>query len=289
MTTIRDALEQGTAALTLVGQTPKPRLDAQVLLRHVLDVERTTLYTYPERLLTAQQEQQFSELIERRKLGEPIAYLTGHKEFFGLDFLVDRRVLIPRPETELLVEAALSIIREQLAGARVPVVADIGTGSGIIPVTLAVQEPRLPYLYASDISSDALAVARLNCQRHAVEERVRLLQGDLLAPLPEPIDLLTANLPYVGTDEMEVLTPEVHAYEPHLALFSGNQGLDAMRRFFTEAQQPGKLKPDAVMLLEIGYQQRELLRDLLSELWPHATVTFTKDYAGWDRLLQVSL
>jgi release factor glutamine methyltransferase len=289
MTTIRDALEQGTAALTLVGQTPKPRLDAQVLLRHVLDVERTTLYTYPERLLTAQQEQQFSELIERRKLGEPIAYLTGHKEFFGLDFLVDRRVLIPRPETELLVEAALSIIREQLAGARVPVVADIGTGSGIIPVTLAVQEPRLPYLYASDISSDALAVARLNCQRHAVEERVRLLQGDLLAPLPEPIDLLTANLPYVGTDEMEVLTPEVHAYEPHLALFSGNQGLDTMRRFFAEAQQPGKLKPDAVMLLEIGYQQRELLRDLLSELWPHATVTFTKDYAGWDRLLQVSL
>ncbi|MFL5667423.1 MAG: N5-glutamine methyltransferase family protein, partial [Ktedonobacteraceae bacterium] len=156
MTTIRDALEQGTAALTLVGQTPKPRLDAQVLLRHVLDVERTTLYTYPERLLTAQQEQQFSELIERRKLGEPIAYLTGHKEFFGLDFLVDRRVLIPRPETELLVEAALSIIREQFAGARIPVVADIGTGSGIIPVTLAVQEPRLPYLYASDISSDAL-------------------------------------------------------------------------------------------------------------------------------------
>ncbi len=168
-------------------------------------------------------------------------------------------------------------------------VADIATGSGIIPITLAVQEPRLPYLYASDISGDALAVARLNCQHHAVEQRVRLLQGDLLAPLPEPIDLLTANLPYVGTDEMEVLTPEVHAYEPHLALFSGHQGLDAMRRFFTEAQQPGKLKPGAILLLEIGYQQRELLSDLLPELWPHATITFTKDYAGWDRLLQVSL
>src|SRR5258708_31081773 len=193
MTTIRDALEQGTAALTLVGQTPKPRLDAQVLLSHVLDVERSTLYTYPERLLTAQQEQQFSQLIERRKLGEPIAYLTGHKEFFGLDFLVDRRVLIPRPETKLPVEAALSIIHERLAGARVPVVADIGTGSGIIPITLAVQEPRLPYLYGSDISGDALAVSRLNCPPHAVEQRIRLLQGDLLAPLPEPIDLLTAK------------------------------------------------------------------------------------------------
>src|SRR5258708_27318955 len=167
MTTIRDALEQGTAALTLVGQTPKPRLDAQVLLNQVMDVERSPLYTYPERLLTAEQEQQFSQLIERRKLGEPIAYLTGHKEFFGLDLLVDRRVLIPRPETELLVEAALSIIHEPLAGARVPVFADIGTGSGIIPITLAVQEPRLPYLSGRDISCVPLPVLRLNCQRHA--------------------------------------------------------------------------------------------------------------------------
>ncbi|MFL5624966.1 MAG: peptide chain release factor N(5)-glutamine methyltransferase [Ktedonobacteraceae bacterium] len=288
MITVKDALEQGTAALTDAGQTPKPRLDAQVLLSYLLGVERTALYTYPERLLTTEQEQQFFQLIERRKLGEPIAYLTGHKEFFGLDFLVDRRVLIPRPETELLVEAALSIIRDRLANGRVPVVADIGTGSGIIPITLAVQEPRLPYLYATDISNDALAVARLNCQRHAVEQRVRLLHGDLLAPLPEPVDLLTANLPYVGTEEIEVLAPDVHAYEPHLALFSGPQGLDLLRRFFTEAQQFGKLKTGAEMLLEIGYQQQEPLRRLLSELWPQATVTFTKDYAGWDRLLRIS-
>ncbi len=273
MITVKDALEQGTAALTQAGQTPKPRLDAQVLLS----------------LLTTEQEQQFFQLIERRKLGEPIAYLTGHKEFFGLDFLVDRRVLIPRPETELLVEAALSIIRDRLENGRVPVVADIGTGSGIIPITLAVQEPRLPYLYATDISNDALAVARLNCQRHAVEQRVRLLHGDLLAPLPEPVDLLTANLPYIGTEEIEALAPDVHTYEPHLALFSGPQGLDLLRRFFTEVQQPGKLKTDAEMLLEIGYQQQEPLRHLLSELWPQATVTFTKDYAGWDRLLRISL
>src|SRR5437879_9610110 len=162
MTTIRDALEQGTAALTLVGQTPKPRLDAQVLLSHVLDVERTTLYTYPERLLTEQQEQQFSQLIERRKLGEPIAYLTGHKEFFGLDFLVDRRVLIPRPETELLVETALNIIRERLAGARVPVVADIGTGSGIIIISLVVQESLLPYIFDCDFTCFSFGCGRFN-------------------------------------------------------------------------------------------------------------------------------
>src|SRR5439155_9967423 len=116
-------------------------------------------------------------------------YLVGSKEFFGLSFLVDRRVLIPRPETELLVEAALSTIRAMLASGRTPVVADIGTGSGIIPIMLAVQEPGLPYLYATDISADALDVARLNCQRHSVEGRVRLLHGDLLAPLPEPIDV----------------------------------------------------------------------------------------------------
>src|SRR5258708_13548531 len=202
MTTIRDALEQGSGAQDLLGRQAKRRLDGQVLLSHGVGAERSAVDTYPERLLTAQQEQQFSQLIERRKLGEPIAYLTGHKEFFGLDFLVDRRVLIPRPETELLVEAALSIIHERLAGARVPVVADIGTGSGIIPITLAVQEPRLPYLYGSDISGDALAVARLNCPPHAFEQRKPLLTAHLLAPPPAPTHLLTANLPYVGTDEM---------------------------------------------------------------------------------------
>ncbi len=286
MITVKDAIELGTTALA--GQAG-PRLDAQVLLGHVLGVDRSTLYTHPERMLTAEQEQRFAALLERRRLGEPVAYLVGHKEFFGLDFLVDRRVLIPRPETELLVEAALRAIRGLLASGRTPLVADIGTGSGIIPITLAVQEPRLPYLYACDISSDALDVARLNCHRHAVEQRVRLLQGDLLAPLPEAVDMLIANLPYVGTEEMEALAPDVCAYEPHLALFSGPRGLDILRRFFTSAQQPGKLKTNALLLLELGYQQQEPLRRLLSKLWPQATVTFEKDSAGWDRILLVAL
>src|SRR5207248_5109727 len=160
-------------------------------------------------------------LIERRGGGEPVAYLVGHKEFYGLDFLVDRRVLIPRPETELLVESALSVCREKLDAGQVPIVADIGTGSGAIPITLALEEPRLPYLYATDISTDALEVAYLNSKRHAVEQRIRLLQGNLVEPLPEPVDIITANLPYVGTEEMDVLAPDVLAYEPHLALFSG--------------------------------------------------------------------
>src|SRR5579864_4126387 len=289
MTTIRHALEQGILILTKAGQDQvKARLDAQVLLSHTLQVERSVLYAYPERTLTPEQEQQFFTLIERRSRGEPVAYLTGYKEFYGLDFLVDKRVLIPRPETELLVETALNVCRQMLEARRTPIIADIGTGSGIIPVTLAVLEPHLPYLYATDASSDALEVAYLNCHLHHVEHRVRLLQGDLLAPLPEPVDILTANLPYVGTDETNELAPDVQEYEPPLALFSGSQGLDLLHRFFIEAQQPGKLKDGATLLLEIGYQQRKPLTQLLHQMWPQAKMEFEKDYAGWDRLLKVT-
>ncbi len=311
MTTIRNALEQGVRMLTRQERTssgytcppdrvpqgtthpPHPPLapmrDAQVLLAHVLHVERATLYAYPERVLSTEQEQQFRMLIERRERGEPVAYLTGHKEFYGLDFLVDRRVLIPRPETEFLVETALGLLRNILSTGRVPVVADIGTGSGVIPITLAVQEPRIPYLYASDISAEALDVARLNCQLHHVESRIRLVQGDLLSPLPGPIDLLTANLPYVGTAEMNLLTPDVRAYEPHLALFSGPYGLDLLHRLLIEAKQSDILARGAIIVLEIGYQQREPLTELIHELWPRAIATFRKDYANWDRVLQITL
>ena len=288
MTTIYQALDHATRTLSHAGQT-NARLEAQILLRHILHIERSVLYAYPERVLTPEQEQQFLSFIERRSRGEPIAYLTGHKEFYGLDFLVDKRVLIPRPETELLVEAALHTCRHMFDAGRTPIVADIGTGSGIIPVTLAVLEPRLPYLYASDISSDALDVAYLNCVSHHVENRIRLLYGDLLAPLPEPIDILTANLPYVGTDELDELTLDVRAFEPHLALFSGPQGLDLLRRFFIELQSSQKLAEGAILFLEIGYQQREALASMLQGIWPHALLTFTKDYACWDRVLQVAL
>jgi release factor glutamine methyltransferase len=288
MTTIRQALEQGTGSLTQAGKG-NARLDAQVLLSHALQVERSLLYAYPERALTPEQEQQFLSLIERRSRGEPVAYLTGHKEFYGLDFVVDKRVLIPRPETELLVEAALKACRQMLEAGRTPVVADIGTGSGIIPVTLAVLEPRLPYLYATDISADALEVASLNCRRHHVEHRVRLLPGDLLAPLPEPVDILTANLPYVGTNEMEELPPDVRTYEPHLALFSGTSGLDLLYSFLIDLHDSRKLVEGAVLLLEIGYRQREPLTTLVLEIWPQAKIAVTKDYAGWDRVLQVTL
>ena len=286
MMTVQQALERGIALLTEARQD-SARLDAQVLLGHVLGVERTRLYAYPETGITPKEERQFFALIERRGRGEPVAYLVGHQEFYGLDFLVDRRVLIPRPETELLVETALNVCRERLDAGQTPVVADIGTGSGAIAITLAVEEPRLPYLYATDISMDALEVADLNCRRHHVEQRVRLLHGDLLTPLPEPVDVFTANLPYVGTNEMGILEADVRDYEPHLALFSGDEGLDALRRLFLQAQHSRVVSEGAVFLLEIGYRQREALNEMVHEMWPQADVMFKKDYAGWDRLLQV--
>jgi release factor glutamine methyltransferase len=263
------------------------QLEAQVLLCHVLGIERAMLYAYPEREITSQQEEQYFALIARRKQHEPVAYLTGHKEFYGLDFFVDKRVLIPRPETELLVERSLEIIKRNIAGGRVPVVADIGTGSGAIPITIAVEEPRLPYLYAADISPDALEVARLNCQRHHVAERVRLLQGNLISPLPEPVDVLLANLPYIGTDEIDDISPDVHFYEPYQALFSGPDGLDLLRRFAEEVRRCHILKPAGVLLLEIGYQQREQLTNLMRKLWNNACIVCIKDDAGFDRILRI--
>src|SRR5258708_12416572 len=185
MITIRQALEQGILTLTQTGQA-QARLDAQVLLSHVLNVERSTLYADPKRTLTPAEEQHYLTLIERRSQGEPFAITPGHKEFYGLDFLVNQRVLIPRPETDLLVEAALNACQSMLATGRTPVVADIGTGSGIIPVTLAVLEPRLPYLYATDISAAALEVAYLNCLRPHLQHPTRLLHPHLLPPFPDP-------------------------------------------------------------------------------------------------------
>lgn len=292
MTTIQEALAQGSHILTQARQTSSlslehPRLDVQILLSYVLEQERSYLYAYPERELSNEQELRWQELISRRAQGEPVAYLIGKKAFFGLDFQVDRRVLIPRPETELLVEQALMLCRERLERQQVPIVADIGTGSGAIPISLAVHEARLPSVYASDISPEALAVARLNCRHYHVEDRVHLLQGDLLSPLPEPVDLLLANLPYVGTTEQAVMTSDVLNYEPGLALFSGPEGLDLLERLLAEARQEKYLRSGAILLLEIGYRQGAVLSRLASKFWPRATITLQADYAGWDRVLKI--
>src|SRR5579885_1241427 len=225
MATTQEELARARARLREAGGSSSD-LDAAVLLGHVLGVSRGALYTHPERQLSEAEQAMYTALIERRAQGEPVAYLTGHREFMGLDFLVDRRVLIPRPETEFLVEAALAEVqrREEMSLPSLRV-ADIGTGSGAIAIALAAHEPRLPLIYATDLSADALLLAEENARRLKVAERVRFLQGDLLEPLPEPVDLLLANLPYVASDEAEILPVDVREYEPHLAIFGEDDGL----------------------------------------------------------------
>jgi release factor glutamine methyltransferase len=183
------------------------------------------------------------------------------------------------------VEAALAEARARLARGAVPLAADIGTGSGAIALALAALEPRLPRVYATDRSAEALALAAANARRLGVAERVTFLEGDLLAPLPEPVDLLLANLPYVAPRDAAILPPDVRRYEPELALYGADDGLGHFRRFFAMA--PGALRPGAALFLEFGYDQRAALEALARARFPAAGMRVVADYAGWDRLLIV--
>jgi release factor glutamine methyltransferase len=286
MLTYREALVLGARRL-MQNDSRSARSEAEYLLSETTGADRATLRAYPDRPLMQEQEQRYLLFLSRREQHEPLAYIVGHQPFYTLDLLVDRRVLIPRPETELLVETALARITARINAGHTPLVADIGTGSGAIPIALAVEEPRLPLLYACDISSEALAVARANCQRYHVTDRVHLLQGDLLSPIPEPVDILIANLPYVGTEEIPEISLDVLDYEPHLALFSGSQGLDLIVRLLEQAQQRTKVKANAVILLEIGYRQYAMVQEKVKQIYPEAAVSVKKDYAGWDRIVQI--
>lgn len=279
-----------TGAALLAATSPTPELDAAVLLGHICKATRAQVMAYPERLLTAEQCAAFRTLLDRRVAGEPVAYLTGHREFMGLDFLTDARALVPRPETELLVEAGLEAARARLAhleaGADV-LAADIGTGSGAIAVALAALEPRLTRVFAVDVSPEALTLARENVERLGVRDRVMLLQGDLLDPLPAPVDLLLANLPYIAPEDAETLPRDVRAYEPAGALFGEGDGLGHFRRLFAGAAP--HLRPGAVLLLEIGADQGPAVCDLAHRAVPHAAVEVRRDYAGLDRMVLVRL
>jgi release factor glutamine methyltransferase len=272
-----------------------PRLDAEVLLGHVLGLTRAQIHAHPDQQLDAAGLDSYYELIERRRQHEPVAYILGYKEFYGLDFYVERRVLIPRPETELLVEKGLEIGR----AAPYPLtIADVGTGSGAIAISLAVHLPQAT-IYALDASPKALEVAAINCCRHNVERRVHLLQGDLLSPLPETVDLIVANLPYVSRAEWEQLPRAIVAYEPRSALDGGPDGLEAIRRLLAQAR--SHLKLQATILLEIGATQGAAVTDLARHSFDNpltglrtshfstATVEVVQDYAGLDRMVVIEI
>lgn len=282
-TTYGAALRTAAYYLRMAGVTDTPELDAQVLLAHVTGATRATLLAYPERPLAPEQTTAYAALVRRRASREPVAYLTGHREFMGLDFLTDSRALIPRPETELLVEAALSELRARLERGELPAVADIGTGTGAIAVSVAALEPRLPRVYATDVSADALALAAENARHLGVASRVTFLQGDLLDPLHTPLDVLLANLPYVAPRDASTLALDVARYEPSLALYGADDGLGHLRRLF--AQAPAHLRPGAALLLEFGYDQRAAVAALANATFPGCSLRVGADYAGWDRFI----
>jgi release factor glutamine methyltransferase len=257
-----------------------PALESALLLRHILNIDRVQLYLALENELTPDQSVEFRRLIQRRLDGEPTAYITGHREFYGLDFYVDSSVLIPRPESELLVEKAIELVRNRPLSS----IAEVGTGCGAIAISLALNLPKVK-IYATDISVSALEVARFNCHKHGVEDRIFLLEGDMLEPLPEPVDLIVANLPYVR--EAELTSVNTLGFEPSLALNGGRDGLDKIRHLCRQADK--KLRPGGCLLLEIGQGQREAVTPLLHGIFPLAEIEVIPDLSGIDRVVNLSL
>ena len=251
-------------------------LEAELLLRHALKINRTQLYLDFEEELSPRDEIAYEKLIERRLKGEPAAYIIGHREFYGRDFQVNHHTLIPRPESELLVETALELAQERNLYA----IADIGTGGGAIAISLALELPGAK-IYATDISPAALEVAHTNCQRHGVADRVTLLQGDMLEPLTEPVDLIVANLPYVRESEL------ASTFEPTIALDGGADGTEMIARLCRQAKD--KLSEGGVMLLEIGQGQSEQITKLLHHLFPNGVTEVFPDLGGIERVVSLTL
>jgi release factor glutamine methyltransferase len=251
--------------------------DAELLLLHTLQIPRVTLVVDPTRELTAAQQAEYEQNIGRRLHHEPVQYITGQQEFYGLNFNVTPAVLIPRPETEHLVEAVLALLP-----ANQPLkIADVGTGSGAIAIALAKHLP-LAAITALDLSTDALEVAQGNAQEHNVAHRVRFLKSDLLAALDfgaETVDAVVSNPPYVSESDRDSLHPQVREHEPAMALFAGKSGLDIYRRLIPQAHK--YLKINGILALEIGHGQRGDLAALLAE-WQN--VSFINDLQGIPRV-----
>jgi release factor glutamine methyltransferase len=273
--TILDVLVWTTARFGERG-IASPRLDAELLAAHGLGLSRVQLYTQFDRPLDASELAGLRELVKRRQAGEPVAYITGRKEFWSLDLAVDARVLIPRPDTETAVEEALERLPTDATGR----VADVGTGSGAIALALARARPGLAVL-ASDVSPEALAVARGNAERLALA--VTFVEGNLLAPLLPlgPFDLIVANLPYVPTGEVPGLAAEVRR-EPALALDGGADGLDLVRRLVADAGEA--LVPGGALVLEIGAGQAAATAELLAAAGLE-DLRIRRDLAGVERVV----
>ncbi len=267
------------------GGIPDARLEAEVMTMNVMRMPRQDLFAQQETEVGPQQEEQLDAIIQRRLAREPLAYILGYKEFYGVNLLVNPDVLIPRPETESLVEHALFMALMGMETADL-VIADVGAGTGAVAVNLAIHLAAAR-IYAVDIADPVLDVASYNIRAHNVADRVTLLKGDLLEPLPEPVDLIVANLPYIPTDRIPTLQPEVQQ-EPALALDGGPDGLDLINRLLRQASE-NRLKDHGIILLEMDPEQVAPVTALAQTLFPNAEITVEKDLSGLDRMLVINL
>jgi len=280
---IQAILQEATGQLGLAG-IENPRLEAEVLLAHVLKVSRIELFTRWDEEVPESVSREFQALLARRARREPLAYLIGAREFWSLNFLVNRDVLIPRPETEFVIEAALRYVQ---GAARI---IDVGTGSGNIAICLAKELPKV-HIYAVDISWAALVVARQNAAYHRVASRITFLQSDLVSAFAprfssKLIDCLVSNPPYISSAEIATLAPEISVFEPRLALDGGSDGLDCLRRLIGEGK--GVLKAGGRVILEMGCGQREaLVREFQDQ--GYEVEEIVADYAGIDRVIVARL
>ena len=278
--TVRRVLEWASADLRARGNDT-PRLDAELLLGLVLSINRVGLIIQSERPLAKDELASYKALHQRRRAHEPVAYILGAREFYGRSFAVDRRVLVPRPDTETLVEVALRRSASATLSARV---LDLCTGSGCVAVTLARERPTWEVL-GTDLSEDALSVARVNAVRLAAVPRVYFLQADLFEGVSGTFDVITANPPYIRVDEKPELARTILDHEPHLALFGGADGLELVRRIVNSA--PLSLTDGALLAMEIGAGQAERTAALLAERG-FKSIEKTKDYGGIDRVVSAT-
>jgi release factor glutamine methyltransferase len=281
--TIAEALYQASQKLSASG-IANARLDAEVLLSHIAGRDRAWLITHTNDTLDNERRALFEGWIDRRARREPLQYILGNQEFWGLEFDVTPDVLIPRPETELVVESAVKAVKS--ADSQTTIV-DLCTGSGCIAISLA-KELGDTRIFAVDTSSRALAVARGNARKHGVSDRIRFLEGDLFEPLGEldlrgRVDVITANPPYIRSDDLSQLQPEVRDYEPEIALKAGPDGTEVQHRIIENA--PGFLKKNGVLIMEMGMGQAQALKTIPEKTGSYATIEILKDLAGIERVI----
>ena len=282
---LSEALQSATQTL-LRTRIDDAFIEAELLLGHVLRMSKTQLHTEPERSLASAETKHLWRLVQRRLDHEPAAYILRHCEFYGIDFCIDCHTFIPRPETELLVEKAVELAQRISHPGKQITIADVGTGCGAIAISLALALPQAK-IYATDISASALQVAGMNCRRHAVSSQVELLQGNLLEPLSQPVDMIVANLPYIKSCEFKDLSPEVRNFEPTTALAGGEDGLGKIQQILE--QMPGKLNYEACFLLEIGQGQGREVTSLIKSYFPQASIELISDLGGIERVVKVGL